>query len=52
MGLVRQINTPGPSNAADVFLRLPSGELKDSLVTFYQCANSIRSELSAVSVCI
>jgi hypothetical protein len=47
MGLVRQINIPGLRIQRMFSWALPSGELGGA---FYQFANSIRSELSTVSV--
>ena len=51
MGLVRQINIPGLRIQRMFSWALPSGELGGLPGEFYQFANSIRSELSAVSVC-
>ena len=50
MGLVRQINIPGLRIERMFSWALPSGELAGLPGDFYQFANSIRSELSAVSV--
>ncbi|MEA3205252.1 MAG: LysR family transcriptional regulator, low CO2-responsive transcriptional regulator, partial [Verrucomicrobiota bacterium] len=50
MGLVRQISIPGLRIQRRFSWALPSGELGGLLGEFYQFANSIRSELSAVSV--
>jgi DNA-binding transcriptional LysR family regulator len=50
MGLVRQINIPGLRIQRMFSWALPSGELGGLPGEFYQFANSIRSELSAVSV--
>ena len=50
MGLVRQINIPGLRIVRMFSWALPSGELGGLPGEFYQFANSIRSELSAVSV--
>jgi DNA-binding transcriptional LysR family regulator len=50
MGLVRQINIPGLRLQRMFSWALPSGELGGLPGEFYQFANSIRSELSAVSV--
>jgi DNA-binding transcriptional LysR family regulator len=50
MGLVRQINLPGLRIQRTFSWALPSGELGGLPGKFYQFANSIRSELSAVSV--
>jgi hypothetical protein len=50
MGLVRQINIPGLRIQRIFSWALPSGELGGLPGEFYQFANSIRSELSAVSV--
>jgi len=50
MGLVRQINIPGLRIQRMFSWALPSGELGGLAGEFYQFANSIRSELSAVSV--
>jgi DNA-binding transcriptional LysR family regulator len=50
MGLVRQINIPGLRIQRMFSWALPSGELRGLPGEFYQFANSIRSELSAVSV--
>jgi DNA-binding transcriptional LysR family regulator len=49
-GLVRQINIPGLRIQRMFSWALPSGELGGLPGEFYQFANSIRSELSAVSV--
>ena len=49
-GLVRQINIPGFRIPRMFSWALPSGELGGLPGEFYQFANSIRSELSAVSV--
>jgi hypothetical protein len=51
MGLVRQINIPGLRIQRMFSWALPSGELGGLPGEFYQFANAIRSELSAVSVC-
>ena len=51
MGLVRQINIPGLRIQRMFSWALPSGELGGLPGEFYQFADSIRSELSAVSVC-
>jgi len=48
-GLVRQINIPGLRIQRMFSWALPSGELGGLPGKFYQFANSIRSELSAVS---
>ena len=50
MGLVRQINIPGLRIQRMFSWTLPSGELGGLPGEFYQFANSIRSELSAVTV--
>jgi hypothetical protein len=50
MGLVRQINIPGLRIQRMFSWALLSGELGRLPGEFYQFANSIRSELSAVSV--
>jgi len=50
MGLVRQIKIPGLRIQRMFSWALPSGELGGLAGQFYQFANSIRSELSAVSV--
>ena len=50
MGLVRQISIPGLRIQRTFSWALPSGELGGLPGEFYQFANSIRSELSAVSV--
>jgi hypothetical protein len=50
MGLVRQIKIPGLRIQRMFSWALPSGELGGLPGEFYQFANSIRSELSAVSV--
>jgi DNA-binding transcriptional LysR family regulator len=50
MGLVRQINIPGLRIERMFSWALPSGQLGGLPGEFYQFANSIRSELSAVSV--
>ena len=50
MGLVRQINIPGLRIQPMFSWALPSGELGGLPSEFYQFVNSIRSELSAVSV--
>jgi hypothetical protein len=50
MGLVRQTNIPGLRIQLMFSWALPSGELGGLAGEFYQFANSIRSELSAVSV--
>ena len=50
MGLVRQISIPGLRIQRMFSWALPSGELGGLPREFYQFANSIRSELSAVSV--
>jgi DNA-binding transcriptional LysR family regulator len=50
MGLVRQINIPGLSIQRMFSWALPSGELGGPLGEFYRFANSIRGELSTVSV--
>jgi hypothetical protein len=50
MGLVRQINIAGLRIQRMFSWALPSGELGGLPGEFYQFANSIRSELSAVSV--
>jgi hypothetical protein len=49
-GLVRQINIPGLRIPQMFSWALPSGELGGLPGEFYKFANSIRSELSAVSV--
>jgi len=49
-GLVRQINIPGLRIQRMFSWALPSGELGGLANEFYQFANSIRSQLSAVSV--
>jgi DNA-binding transcriptional LysR family regulator len=49
-GLVRQINVPGLRIQRMFSWGLPSGELGGVAAEFYRFANSIRSELSAVSV--
>ena len=49
-GLVSQINIPGLRIQRMFSWALPSGELGGLPGEFYQFANSIRSELSAVSV--
>jgi DNA-binding transcriptional LysR family regulator len=49
-GLVRQIKIPGLRIQRMFSWALPSGELGGLPGEFYQFANSIRSELSAVSV--
>ena len=49
-GLVRQINVPGLRIQRMFSWGLPSGELGGLAAEFYRFANSIRSELSAVSV--
>jgi DNA-binding transcriptional LysR family regulator len=49
MGLVRQISIPGLRIQRMFSWALPSGELGGLPGEFYQFANSIRSELSAVS---
>ena len=51
MGLVRQINIPGLRIQRMFSWALPSGELGGLPGEFYQFANAIRSEFSAVSVC-
>jgi len=48
--LVRQIKIPGLRIQRMFSWALPSGELGGPAGQFYQFANSIRSELSAVSV--
>ena len=50
MGLVRQVNVPGLRIQRTFSWGLPSGELGGLPAEFYRFANSIRSELSAVSV--
>jgi DNA-binding transcriptional LysR family regulator len=50
MGLVRQVNVPGLRIERMFSWGLPSGELGGLPAEFYRFANSIRSELSAVSV--
>jgi DNA-binding transcriptional LysR family regulator len=50
LGLVRQINIPGLRIQRMFSWALPSGELGGLPGEFYRFANSIRSELSAVSV--
>jgi DNA-binding transcriptional LysR family regulator len=50
LGLVRQITIPGLRIQRMFSWALPSGELGGLPGEFYQFANSIRSELSAVSV--
>ncbi len=50
MGLVRQIKVPGLRIQRMFSWALSSGELGGLSGDFYQFANSIRSELSAVSV--
>jgi hypothetical protein len=50
MGVVRQINIPGLRIQRMFSWALLSGELGGLPGEFYQFANSIRSELSAVSV--
>jgi hypothetical protein len=50
MGLVRQINIPDLRIQRMFSWALPSGELGGLPGEFYQFANPIRSELSAVSV--
>jgi DNA-binding transcriptional LysR family regulator len=50
MGLVRQIKIPGLRIPRTFSWALPSGELGGLPGQFYQFANSIRNELSAVSV--
>jgi DNA-binding transcriptional LysR family regulator len=49
-GLVRQINIPGLRIERMFSWALPSGELGGPLGEFYRFANSIRGELSTVSV--
>jgi DNA-binding transcriptional LysR family regulator len=49
-GLVRQINVPGLRIQRMFSWGLPSGELGGLAAEFYRFVNSIRSELSAVSV--
>jgi DNA-binding transcriptional LysR family regulator len=50
MGLVQQMNIPGLRIQRMFSWALPSGELGGLPGEFYRFANSIRSELSAVSV--
>jgi DNA-binding transcriptional LysR family regulator len=50
MGLVQQINIPGLRIERVFSWALPSGELGGALGEFYRFANSIRGELSTVSV--
>ncbi|HET9377229.1 MAG TPA: LysR substrate-binding domain-containing protein [Chthoniobacterales bacterium] len=50
MGLVRQISVPGLRIQRTFSWALPSGELGGALGEFYRFANSIRGELSTVSV--
>jgi len=50
MGLVRQISISGLRIERMFSWALPSGELGGLAGEFYRFANSIRSELSAVSV--
>jgi DNA-binding transcriptional LysR family regulator len=50
MGLVRQINIPGLRIQRMFSWALPSGEFGGAVGAFYRFANSIRGELSTVSV--